>query len=465
MPEIPVSSLDVRLQKLVSNARIALDRGNLDYAIEACEQVLKGARGCLPVRKLLRAAQLRRIEGRSRLMAKALGGFSSAPFLFGGGAKKDPAKAFETAEKQLAADPTSVTALKQLAEAALALDLPETAAFACEAVREQQPEDRENLLQLGEAWLAAKRPSEALRVADVILKTRPVDPDAQSLMRRASIAQTVTKGNWDATTTFRDKLKDEAKAVSLEQAAKVVTAGEMTQRLVDEARARIEQEPGNLNHYRDLVQGYRQLGRLDEALVWIRRAREQPAAAADVALEKQEAELQIALLETAVKAADAALAAAPDDRAAQERREQARGDLLVLRLATAQRTVERYPNDFAARQTLGELLLGAGRVDQAIAQFQQAQKGPQVRLAALAGLGRCFKAKRLFDLAVAQFTTAKAELATMDDAKKEIVYELGACLEAMGRPEEAIAEFKTIYQEDIGYRDVAAKIDAYYAAR
>lgn len=222
MAEIPVSSLDARQQKLVSNARVALEEGNFDYAIEACEHVLEVARGCLPVRKLLRAAQLRRTQGQSRLAAKVRGGFAGVSLLFGRGAK-GPAKIFAAAERQLAADPTSIAALKRLAHAALALDLPETAAFAGEAVREQQPDDRETLLLLGEAWLAAKRPAEAVRIANVLLKTRPADPDAQDLMRRASIAQTIAKGNWDATTTnFRDKLKDEPRAVSPEQAAKAV---------------------------------------------------------------------------------------------------------------------------------------------------------------------------------------------------------------------------------------------------
>ena len=100
-----------------------------------------------------------------------------------------------------------------------------------------------------------------------------------------------------------------------------------------------------------------------------------------------------------------------------------------------------------------------------IAQFQQAQKGPQVRVSALMGLGRCFKAKRLHDLAVAQFNLAKADLSTMDDTKKEVLYELGTCLEQMGKPDAAIEEFKAIYSEDIGFRDVADKINAFYAAK
>jgi hypothetical protein len=33
----------------------------------------------------------------------------------------------------------------------------------------------------------------------------------------------------------------------------------------------------------------------------------------------------------------------------------------------------------------------------------------------------------------------------------------------MGRADAAIDEFKAIYSEDIGFRDVAAKINAFYA--
>jgi tetratricopeptide (TPR) repeat protein len=450
MPEIAVTSLDPRHQKLIDNARIALERGQLDYTLDACAQVLKTAPGCLPVRRLQRVAQLRDFKSKNKFMAKAMGGFSTAPFMFGGG-KKEPAKVLETAEGMLAKDPTSVPALKLLAEAAGGLGLLETVAFALDAVREIEPDNRANLLALGEAWIAAGKPAEALKAADAILKTKPADADAQNLMRKASIAQTVTKGNWDAQGSFRDKLRDEAQAVSLEQAAKVVTAGDMAQRLVDEAKARVQAEPTNLNHYRAVAQAYRQLGRTDEALVWVRKARELPAGAVDPTLEKEESELQTALLEARVKAESG------DGLAA------AQAELAAWRLTEAKRTVERYPNDFPARLALGELLLAGGQLDAALAQFQQAQKGPQVRVAALVGLGRGFRAKKIYDLAVMQFKSAKTDLTAMDDTKKEVIYELGSCYEAMGKPEEAIAEFKVIYGEDIGYRDVADKITAFYS--
>ena len=155
MPEIPVAQLDPRHQKLIENARIALDRGNLEYVLEVTAQVLKMQPGCLPVRKLQRVAQMRGLKGRpGGFMGKAISGLSAAPFMFGS-AKKDPAKLLEGAEGLLAKDPTNIPALKMLAEAAQGLGLLETVAFSLDAVRELEPTNKANLLALGEAWLAA----------------------------------------------------------------------------------------------------------------------------------------------------------------------------------------------------------------------------------------------------------------------------------------------------------------------
>jgi hypothetical protein len=35
----------------------------------------------------------------------------------------------------------------------------------------------------------------------------------------------------------------------------------------------------------------------------------------------------------------------------------------------------------------------------------------------------------------------------------------------MGKKEEAIQQFILVYESDIGYKDVAAKVDAYYASQ
>ena len=463
MPEVSVSSLDPRVQKQIENSQIALQRGNLDYVLDVTAQILKVAPGCLPVRRLQRVAQLRHFGGKTKIFAKAFGSMTQAGFLFGGG-KKEPGKLLENAEKMLASDPTSIPALKLLAEAAHGFDWPETVAFAWEAIHELNPADREALLQFGEACLASKRPQEALRAADELLKLKPQDGDALALMRKAAIAQTTEKGNWEEKGSFRDKLKDAAQSTMLEQAAKIVTSDEMTQKLIDEALVRLQAQPDNLNHYRSVVEGYRKIHNLDAALEYIRKARALPSGAADTTLAKQESELQHAILARRIKDIETQVALAPGDAALIESLAKAKRDFAETQLLEAKSFVERYPNDYGARFTLANFYFEAGDYQNAIANYQQAQKNPKVRIQAITGMGKALKARNMFDLAIAQFQTAKGELPIMDDLKKDVIYELAACLQAMGKKQEAIVEYKIIYSEDIGFRDVADKINAFYSS-
>ena len=463
MQEVPLTSLDIRLQKQIETAQVALQRGNHDYVIEVTGQVLKHAPGCLPVRRLQRAAAIKRMESKNKLLSKAMGSVTMAGFMFA--SKKDPAKAFENAEKILLADPTNVAVLKSLAEASTSMGLMETAAFAWESIREVQPKDHDTLVHLAESYIAAKMHKEAVRVADELLKIRPQDGDALALMRKASVAQTMDKGNWESQSSFRAKLRDESVAVSLEQAAKVVTSSEMTERLIEEAKERLAAQPENLNHYRSIIEGYRRLNQPADALEYVKKARLLPSAAGDSTLEKLQSDLSVAVLDQKVKTLTTKLEESPADQDAVAALAAARKELNDLKLAESKSYVERYPNDYAARYTLASLLLEAGDHQGAIANFQQAQKSPKVRISALGGMGRALKARKMFDLAVQQFQTAKSELPTMDDLKKDIIYQLAECYEGMNRQEDAINEFKLIYSEDIGFRDVADKINAFYSSR
>jgi tetratricopeptide (TPR) repeat protein len=66
------------------------------------------------------------------------------------------------------------------------------------------------------------------------------------------------------------------------------------------------------------------------------------------------------------------------------------------------------------------------------------------------------------DMAASQLRAALKEKVGFDEEKKELIYALGTVLEKMGKPEEAIEEFKQIYQVDMGFKDVSEKIDKYY---
>ena len=115
------------------------------------------------------------------------------------------------------------------------------------------------------------------------------------------------------------------------------------------------------------------------------------------------------------------------------------------------------------RFELAELYWEGNRVDDALEQFQLAQRQPQKRLYAIVYLGRCFQAKNQFDMAVEQYQKALKEMLSMDEQKLDTLYYLGQTYEAMGRQNDALDCFKQIYSHDITYRDVKDRVAANYS--
>lgn len=464
MADVPLAALDPREQKQIEAARKALDKGNPAYAVDVCTGLLRRHPGCLDVRRLLRLAQQRQAGAKAGGLTKLFLSVSNVPFVMSGTSqvKKDPAKALETAEKLLAGNPTNPAGHKLLAQAAEALEFPETAVFAWEGLRDLNPEDPAALLSLGRAYLAVLRYADAVRMADTILKRDPGHGEALALAKDAAVAMSLDKGRWEEEGDFRDKLKNEQQSVEREQASRAANDEVSLRSQIERGEKRFASESQNVNLARELSGYYRQLGQLAEALHWIGVARGLPQGAADATLERVEVELKTAQLREQLAAAEAAVAAG--EAGAEGRCAELAEALQAFRLAQAASLVEKYPNDHVYRFEYGELLFAQGQLDEAAQQFQLAQRNPKVRLPALVALARAFKAGRKYDLAADQLETAKKELSTMDNLKKEVLYELADCREQMGDRDRAIAEYKAIYAADLGYRDVAQKINAFYGS-
>jgi tetratricopeptide (TPR) repeat protein len=137
----------------------------------------------------------------------------------------------------------------------------------------------------------------------------------------------------------------------------------------------------------------------------------------------------------------------------------------AFELDECKKRVDRYPTDLQIRFEYGVLLFKAARIGEAIAEFQKAQSNPALRIQAMSYLGQCFARRNMNDLAARTLQNAIKEKVLFDEEKKDLIYSLGCVLEKMGKKDDAIEQFKQIYESDIGYRDVAAKVDAYYSAQ
>jgi tetratricopeptide (TPR) repeat protein len=176
--------------------------------------------------------------------------------------------------------------------------------------------------------------------------------------------------------------------------------------------------------------------------------------------------LETAVANTMVRRFDHQTAALnPSDADYAEQVAKLQAEKLAFQLAECQKRVEKFPTDLAIRYEMGVLNFQAGKINEALADFQKAQNNPHKKIAAMGYLAKCFAQKKMFDSAVRTLQNVIKEKLIFDDEKKDLIYNLGCVLEAMGKKAEAHEQFLLIYETDAGYKDVSAKVDAFYAGQ
>ena len=459
--EIPVSKLDPRQVKQLEGAEKVLN-SNPNYAKEIYSAVVKLSPGCLEVRRKLRSLQFRMTSKSNKGFSGIFGKVTAAPFMFGGKADKDPAQTLNKAEDLIDKSVSNVIAHQMLVGAARNLEMKGTVVFGLETIKQINPKDLNNLKELGNAYLETGDTEQAIAIGNEIQKIDPSDGEAEDLMKRASVAVAMNKGKWEESEDFRTQLKDEAEAQSLEQASKAVNDAKGLEELIRQTYAKWEEEPENLNHYRQLSDYYQRYGDLENAIAWIQQARKQEAGKADISLEEKERNLTLEYYDEVIDQWETQYHQNPNDAAIQSSWEEAINNRKLYQKNQLESLVQRYPNDFGYRYELGVLLFEEEDYDNCLAHFQLAQKNAKVRLDAILYLGRAYSRKNFYDLAIEQFNLLKSEIQIMDERKKDAIYELGCCYESMNKGEQAMEEFKLVYSADISFRDVAEKINAFY---
>ena len=76
-------------------------------------------------------------------------------------------------------------------------------------------------------------------------------------------------------------------------------------------------------------------------------------------------------------------------------------------------------------------------------------------------LGSAFQKRGYADLAKKNYERAMEGCSGSDERSKEILYNLGSIAEGEGQVDEARVLFARIFEIDIGYKDVASKMEQY----
>lgn len=458
MAETTVENLDRRARELYNKALAALERNNLDYAIEMFIQILTLTPNFTQGRKFLRAAQMKRAESlgtmkRMLASAKIQPAINKAKFAI----SKNPLDAMITIEQALSDDPKSGQALLTLAEAAEAAKLYETAAQTLDTFTKLNPRDTKTQHWLGRMYNAMNRHDLARELYERLLQANPNDFDAQKGLKDATAHGAMQGGGWEEAKSYRDVMADKEQAVELEQKSRMIRAEDHVDNLIHELRERAKQDPDNPIHQRELGKLYAQKNDFDNALQYLEKLFATESGN-DPTLEKEINDIQAKKIQAKINDHRAALTTKPGDPTLESELAALDLQLSQLQLRDNEHLVERYPNDLMYRFDLAVLYMKTGNIAGAIEQFQRAVGQPQRRVASLNYLGQCFEREGLHDLAIDQYLKAQEELPLMDSLKKDITYNLGNCYEVVGDIDKAIAEFKKIAAVDFGYKDIRQRI-------
>jgi tetratricopeptide (TPR) repeat protein len=466
MAEKSINEISRDVRMLFQKGNDAFSRENFDYAINLYNQVLEKEPGFVECRKALRTAQARKAEGKGGgIFKKMWSSAGSSPMVAKAQfeLRKNPAEALLTAEHILNGDPNNSQAHKIVVEAATALELPRTAVLSLEILTNHSPKDKELAVQFANALAGTGEGARAEKFLADFSSTRPYDNELSQALKDLSATKTLGEKGYQSIATgqgsYRDILKDKEAAVSLEQEKRVQKTEDNVGKLIIEYEAELKKEPNNLKRLRSLAELYTQKKQFDLALSYYNKIKTATEGGSDSALDR-------AIAETTLRKFDHQLSQL--DQNAPDYAEKSAGiaaERQEYQLAEAQQRAEKFPTDLQIRFELGQLYFQAGKISEAIQEFQKAQSNPHRRIAAMSYLGQCFAKRGMNDLAARTIQNAIKEKQVYDDEKKELIYVLGCVLEKMGKKEEAIEQFKLIYETDIGYKDVAAKVDAYYAGQ
>ncbi len=459
--EVQIAQLDPRLIKQIEAADKAAN-SDFAYSTEIYFSILKQYPGCLELRKKLRQLQLKEAGQSGKGLAGILGKVTLAPFMIKAKTGEEPHEVMERAEGLIAKSPANVAAHQMLAEAARDAGSLSTAAFAFETIRKIQPKDLANLKRLANVYVDLGATEDAIGIGNLIVSIDPRDGDAEEIMKRASVAAAMNRGKWEESEDFRTQLKDEAATQSLEQASKTMNDAKGLEDLIRQAYEKVQLEPENINHYKQLSDYYHRYGDLENSIAWIQQARRQEAGKGDVSLEEKERSLTLEYYDHSIDQWEAACETDAQNQEWKQSLQTAIANKRQYQFSQLESLVQRYPNDYGYRHELGLLLYEEERFDDCLQHFQLAQRNAKVRLDAILFLGRAYRRKGFHDMAIEQFSILKSEIQVMDDRKKEAIYELACCHESMGNKEKAFEEFKAVYSADISFKDVADKINSFY---
>jgi tetratricopeptide (TPR) repeat protein len=431
---------------------------NCDYAIEMFLEGLKREPD-----NIARGHQgLREVSLKRKLKGGKPAGLMEQMKRRGG---KTPVEKLVSAEFFLAKEPGNVGHMVAVMKAAQEAELPPVVKWVCdiilEAERQAAKPNKGILLHVLAAYEKINEYAQAIQACQLAIRAGSTDDALQAKLRDLSALNTVKQGKYDQEGDFTKGVRNMDEQTKLAQ-------GEYFQQGRKALEARVESTrkdylasptvPGKIHGFVDALCKIEEESFENEAVDVLKKAFADTGA---YQYKVRVGDIHMRQMTRRYRK----LAEAGDKAAAIE---QARKQLAFELDEYSERAVN-YPTDLKIKFELGKRQLLSGRLDDAIASFQQSQRDPALHVRSLLYLGQAFAAKKWYREAAE--TYEKALTAEMTEERvKDVRFAYGDVREMMGDTaatgaekiplwQKALDEFSQVAQIDLRFKDVAARIE------
>jgi tetratricopeptide (TPR) repeat protein len=451
--------------------------GNFDYAISLLLTCCKLDPGNLLFRQTLRRTQKAKYKNNLR--------GSRLAWLFTSRARtrlktaklgRDYLRVLEVGEEILAKNPWDLGVQLDMAEAFDQLGLLDLAIYTLDQARQKY--DKDVTLNRSLARLFEKRGNfaQAIYLWGLVREVAPGDVEAAHKAKDLAASETIKRGQYekgDGSSQSHTPLAPKGGVPGGTPLAP--SKAERVKREAAPLLARLENEPTDPVPYLQLAQLYRKNSMTERAREILQQGLSATGSDFRILLETMELDLEpfrrdLALTEQRIRKLGEAAEAEPADEESDEeptsidelRRIRAKllKEINSREIEIYRLRADRYPTDLGHRLDLGQRLLKADQVDEAITELQQSRKDPRLVWRASMLLGYCFRKRNNWRLAERNFEEALAQVpATEEGHRKEILFQLAQGAAEAGDLSKAIELGHDLANLDFSFRDIGRLLD------
>jgi tetratricopeptide (TPR) repeat protein len=456
MPEQD-SQAAAKARAFFNKANKVAETKNFDYAIDMYLQGLRYTpdalrEGHLPLAELALQRQGSGSKKPSMMeRVKRLGG-------------KTPLEQMLNAEYLFTKDPDHLPYAEAMLKAAIAGGYDKTAGWIAnvifQAANASQNPSAHTYILLKDSYKTLGQFDKAIAAIQRAARLRPDDGALADEFKNLSAELTMARGKYDGQGDFRKSIKDRESQEKLQAQASVIKTEDYRVKAVEDARRKIAQNPdlpANIFDMADALSGLETDQAENDAIALLENTYKSKN---DFSFKRRAGLLRIKQLKRKIKKAKAALAANADDAESKTKLEQLSAQLNNTELEHFSLCVENYPTDLGVKYEYALRLLRNEQYNEAIPLFQEAQKDPRRKIAALNKIGLCFSMKGWLADAIDVYTQAIESYEIKNDATgKELRYNLAHAYEQQGQTDKALEIYRKIAQSDFSYKDVSQRVD------